>query len=84
MGAAAVSAFGMISTAPASAYWTNCSSSYACMWQPTQYAGSPNAQFQGSVQLVASNNKINSVSNNGVSSIAAFYDAANCSGVRIT
>jgi len=68
----------------ASANYTDCPSSYACMWTSNNYPGSPNAYYATAIVLSSSSNLINSISNNGNYSIARFYDASNYTGAYIT
>jgi len=73
----------VIGATPASAYYTDCPAGSACLWTSNSYPGTPNASFQYSVVLSGSNNLINSIVNNGNSSIARFYDASNYTGSYI-
>lgn len=73
--------FGMaFGATPASAGYTDCQYEWACMWTANNYPGNPNASFKFNVKLKDSNNKINSIANNGKSSIARFYDADSAIG----
>ncbi|MBU5422553.1 peptidase inhibitor family I36 protein [Cellulomonas hominis] len=74
----------VIGATPASAAYTDCSSGYACMWTSNSYPGAPNASFQYSIVLSSTSNAINSIVNNGNSSVARFYDAGNFTGSYIS
>jgi hypothetical protein len=84
VGFAAAAGLVMVGAGPASANYTDCPATYACMWTSNSYPGSPNASYKTAVALSSSSNLINSISNNGSSSIARFYDASNYKGAHIT
>jgi Peptidase inhibitor family I36 len=78
---AAVLAGGLLAATPASASYTDCPAGKACTWTSNDWPGSPNASFSQSIaQYGSSDNRTNSVANNGNSSIARFYDYFNYGG----
>ncbi|MFI2754763.1 peptidase inhibitor family I36 protein [Cellulomonas sp. P22] len=74
----------MAGAGPASADYTDCPSGSACLWTSNNYPGAPSASYSISIVLSSSSNLINSISNNGTSSVARFYDASNKTGAYIT
>ncbi|ACZ29066.1 hypothetical protein Xcel_0025 [Xylanimonas cellulosilytica DSM 15894] len=74
----------LASTAPAHAAYSDVPVGSAGLWIAENYLGAPNATYANSVVLTSSNNLINSIVNNGRTSIAHFYDAANHTGVNIS
>lgn len=83
-----IAAVGFIALAgPASAAYTDCPSGDGCLWVGTSYPGGPNAYFGGSVVLSSSNNKGQSIVNNGVHvepDTVYWYDASDYTGSHIT
>ncbi len=73
-----------LGTAPAQADWSDCPAGSACLWTSNNYPGSPQASFSSSIVLGSSDNMINSISNNGNSSVARFYDRNDRSGSYIS
>lgn len=85
LGAFAMTAMASIALSePANAAYTDCASGYTCAWQPTSYAGQPDAKATKRVVLTTSSNRINSIVNNGVSQIALYFDRNDYTGVYIT
>ncbi len=75
---------GGVALAPsASAAYTDCPTTHACLWVGTTYPGAPNAKFTGSVTLASSNDRGESIANSGTSAIAYFFDADNKRGTNI-
>lgn len=72
-----------VGAGPASASYTDCPSGSACLWTSTNYPGSPNVSFASVITLTDSSNLINSIVNNGNSSIARFYDSSDRTGTYI-
>lgn len=83
--AGGIAVAGLLASAmPASAAYTDCPVGSAALWVAQSYSGAPNATYANSVVLTSSNNLINSIVNNGRTSIAHFYDAANHTGASIS
>lgn len=60
-----------LSAVPASAAYTDCPTGYACLWTSESYPGSPNGWFYSNLTVTI---KVNSIVNNGRTSVARFYD----------
>ncbi|RMI07008.1 peptidase inhibitor family I36 protein [Cellulomonas triticagri] len=74
----------VVATAPAaSAAFQDCLFETSCLWTGENYTGT-RGHFSNSVVLSTTNNKINSVYNNGRSLRASYYDNANHTGASIT
>jgi hypothetical protein len=73
----------MFSAIPASADYAHCNPGLACMWTGENYAGKPQVFFEFSIGSVGSY-KINSIANNGTSSVARFYDKTGYQGDYIS